>query len=807
MAKAKTDEPVRSVWREISGVLIALVGLMILLGILTYDPSQIAAFTNHPDWDSNLIGIFGAKTAYAAFMYFGVLAGFCIPLGIIWVGISTLLWSSRKIFPKLLWFTLALFCLAGLADMNEQFWMGWVQKLNIGTAGGLFGEVLVQRSLGYWIGHVGAAIVFFVLFFIALVRLLNIQLAELCKWIWEKIKSIKFEKPSEEEVFEKKREKAAAEPAPKPKKKRAVRRPKPKPEPEPELEPAPAAAQAPPEIDIQAMVEAQQSSAAAKDDAKPAVKRAAPKPKAKAKKAEAPAEGEFTATLDTESRDYRLPPLDLLDPSVPQAKGMSAAEVAQTAHVLQSTLEEFGVEAKVTGVQQGPVVTCYEILPAPGVRVERIKNLSDNIALKMHAESIRIQAPIPGKGVCGVEVPNTARASVFFRDMIESREFQSGKSALPLVLGKDVSGDTMVYDLAKMPHLLIAGATGAGKSVCMNSILTGLLMKHSPDDLRMILVDPKTVEFHQYNNLPHLVVPVITNAKKVALGLKWAIDEMERRFKWFRQAGVRDLSGFNARAVAKQEELFGDEVVTDPEKKQNDIPEKLPYIVIVIDELADLMAVAQAEIEAGIARLAAKSRAAGIHMILATQRPDVKVITGTIKANFPVRIAFKVSQKVDSRTILDRMGADSLLGKGDMLVLPPGSDKLIRSQGAFTSDGEIDNVTNFWKEQSQPEFITEIHEKIEKPTTELPEMDDGGDDEIIEQALEVIRQTKRASTSSLQRRLRIGYTRAARVMDQLEERGIIGPPDGAGPREILIDLDGEIPQNTGAVESDGTSQS
>jgi S-DNA-T family DNA segregation ATPase FtsK/SpoIIIE len=375
-------------------------------------------------------------------------------------------------------------------------------------------------------------------------------------------------------------------------------------------------------------------------------------------------------------------------------------------------------------------------------------------------------------------------------------------SALPVVLGKDVSGDTMVYDLAKMPHLLIAGATGAGKSVCMNSILTGLLMKHSPDDLRMILVDPKTVEFHQYNNLPHLVVPVITDAKKVALGLKWAIDEMERRFKWFRQAGVRDLTGFNSRAVVKQEELFGEEIVVDnPEKKKNSLPDKLPYIVIVIDELADLMAVAQAEIEAGIARLAAKSRAAGIHMILATQRPDVKVITGTIKANFPVRIAFKVSQKVDSRTILDRMGADALLGKGDMLVLPPGSDKLIRSQGAFTSDPEIDNVTNFWKEQSKPYFITEIHEKIEKPTSDLPEIDNGGDDEILEQALEVIRQTKRASTSSLQRRLRIGYTRAARVMDLLEERGIIGPPDGAGPREILIDLDGEIPQNTGTDDS------
>ena len=503
-------------------------------------------------------------------------------------------------------------------------------------------------------------------------------------------------------------------------------------------------------------------------------------------------------TSSTPQLKYILPSIDLLDPVVPQKKGMTATEIANTAQILQNALEEFGVEAKVTGVQQGPVVTCYEILPAAGVRVERIKSLQDNIALKMRAESIRIQAPIPGKGVCGVEIPNTTRLSVFFRDLISSAEFQSKKHALPLILGKDVNGDDMIFDLAKMPHLLIAGATGAGKSVCMNSILTGLLMKHSPEELSLILVDPKTVEFHQYNNLPHLVVPVITDAKKVALGLKWAIDEMERRFSWFRQAKVRDLSSFNARIIQKQEELFSEEELETVENKKDQIPEKLPYIVIVIDELADLMAVAQSEIEAGIARLAAKSRAAGIHLILATQRPDVKVITGTIKANFPVRIAFKVSQKVDSRTILDRMGADALLGRGDMLVLPPGSDKLIRSQGAFASDGEIERVTEFCKQQRQPIFIKEIHEKLEKPTSDLPEMDTGADDEMLQRAIEVIRQTKRASTSSLQRRLRIGYTRAARLMDLLEERGLIGPPpDGPGPREILIDLDGEIPQNVG----------
>ncbi len=783
MAKTKTEEPDRSGWREIAGILVGTVGLMLLLGVLSYNPADISVFRNVPG-SHNWIGPFGARTAYIAFMYFGV-AGYVIPFCVLWIGVSSVFWSAHKIYPRLLWLVLVLFCLSGLVDMNEQLWHGRVEHLNIGTPGGLMGEVLAQRSLGYWIGHAGAGIVFFVLLSIAVVRMLDLRVVELLKLLWEKAKTIELKNAEVEEVF--------PEPKQEPKRKRAPRKKR----------AVKAETEEQRQVDIRAMVEEQQKKA---DRKKPEPK--AEPVTASAKKELKPkannAEEEFAAHTGGEPpTDYKLPTLELLDPSKPQGKGMSANEVAETAEVLQKTLEEFGVEAQVTGVQQGPVVTCYEILPAPGVRVERIKQLADNIALKMHAESIRIQAPIPGKGVCGVEVPNTSRSSVFFRDLVESSDFQGGKSSLPLVLGKDVSGATMIYDLTKMPHLLIAGATGSGKSVCMNSILTGLLMKHTPDDMRLILVDPKTVEFQQYNNLPHLVVPVITNAKKVALGLKWAIDEMERRFKWFRHAGVRDLPGFNSRVIAKQEELFGAEVVDASEKAKEQVPEKLPYIVIVIDELADLMAVAQQEIEAGISRLAAKSRAAGIHMILATQRPDVKVITGTIKANFPVRIAFKVSQGNDSRTILDRVGAEKLLGKGDMLVVPPGADKQIRSQGAFTSDGEIDRVTKFWKEQSQPEFITEIHSKIEKKETDLPDMDNGEDDEIVEQAMEVIRQTKRASTSSLQRRLRIGYTRAARVMDLLEERGIIGPPDGAGPREILIDLDGEIPQNTGA-QSDAT---
>jgi S-DNA-T family DNA segregation ATPase FtsK/SpoIIIE len=782
MANKKTEEPVRSGWREIAGILTGTVGLLMLLAVLVYNPGDIALFCNQPS-ENRWVGRIGANLAFKLFMYFGV-AGYTIPLCTLWIGFSATFRSARKIYPRILWFLLGLFCLAGLLDM-QHVWYGSVQRLNVGSPGGLMGEMLAQRTLGDWIGHAGAGMVFVVLLAISVIRLLDLQVVDLAKKLWEAIKAFKVKPPTREEV---------AAPAEKPKRRRTVKKIR---------------AEAGKALNIQEMLEKRQSAARAEKKPQPAVENAErdkPKPKHQEKTKPRPEKSkEFAADIDGKTHaNYQLPSIDLLDPSVPQGKGMSADEIADTAEVLQSTLEEFGVEARVTGVQQGPVVTCYEIEPAAGVRVERIKALADNIALKMHAESIRIQAPIPGKGVCGVEVPNTARASVFFRDLVESSKFQRGKQALPLVLGKDVNGDSMIYDLAKMPHLLIAGATGSGKSVCMNSILTGMLMKHSPDDLRLILVDPKTVEFQQYNNLPHLVVPVITNPKKVALGLRWAIDEMERRYKWFNQSGVRDLPGFNARAIQKQEELFGDEVGASAEAdKEDQVPETLPYIVIVIDELADLMAVAQQEVEAGIARLAAKSRAAGIHMILATQRPDVKVITGTIKANFPVRIAFKVSQGNDSRTILDRVGAEKLLGKGDMLVVPPGSDRHIRSQGAFTSDGEIERVTTFCKDQCKPEFIAEIHEKIEKPSTELPEVDSGEDDEILAQAIEVIRQTKRASTSSLQRRLRIGYTRAARVMDLLEERGMIGPPDGAGPREILIDLDGEIPQNPGAVK-DGT---
>jgi S-DNA-T family DNA segregation ATPase FtsK/SpoIIIE len=461
----------------------------------------------------------------------------------------------------------------------------------------------------------------------------------------------------------------------------------------------------------------------------------------------------------------------------------------------------------VVRAEVGPVVTCYEVLPAPGIKVERIAGLQNNLALSLKATTVRVVAPIPGKGVVGIEVPNATAKMVYLREILESDKWRRGNIRLPLALGKDVGGNDIVADLTRMPHMLIAGATGSGKTVCMNSILAGLLMSRTPDELKLLLVDPKIVEFAAFNDLPHLVVPVVTDPKKVAIALRWAITEMEKRFKLFARANVRNIDSYNDRVVATQGDLFEAEKAP----KDADMPARVPYIVIVIDELADLMLAAGPDIENGIARLAQLSRAVGIHMIIATQRPSVNVITGTIKANFPARLAFQVAQKVDSRTILDQSGADTLLGRGDMLFLPPQTGKLVRGQGAMVKDSEIKLITEFIKQQARPSFIPQIQEELERPITAGGEAGgegdgDGDSDDLLPQAIAIIRETRRASTSSLQRRLSIGYNRAGRLMDRLEERGIVGPPRGSDPREILIDLDGDIPNNAGpdGMDADGS---
>ncbi|HXS67887.1 MAG TPA: DNA translocase FtsK, partial [Candidatus Polarisedimenticolia bacterium] len=512
--------------------------------------------------------------------------------------------------------------------------------------------------------------------------------------------------------------------------------------------------------------------------------------------------------------NYQLPPMDFLQhPDMTAKPTESKEELMANARLMQQTLGQFDIDVSLGDITKGPTITRYELHPAPGVKLEKITGLSNNIAAALKAERIHILAPVPGKSSVGVEVPNAVKTKVIMRDLLESDEWRNSKAKIPLALGKDVYGHPIVADLAEMPHLLIAGSTGSGKSVCINAIIASLLYKFSPDQLRFVMIDPKVVELQHYNTLPHLVVPVVTDPKKVILALRWVVNEMEKRYQIFAKVGVRNIATFNGRPnkkivpqepelplMAKKEKVepgaegFAvevDEQIVVPREDDIVIPEKLSYIVVSIDELADLMLVAPADVEMAIARITQMARAAGIHCIVATQRPSVDVITGVIKANIPARIAFQVAAKVDSRTILDAMGADKLLGKGDMLYLPPGSAKLIRAQGALITDQEIQMAVDFIAGQAKPSYEMEIHQQLSKPAASFG--DESGideDEEIVQQCIEVIRSEQKASVSLLQRRLRLGYTRAARIMDELENRGIVGPSKGAEPRDILIDLDG-----------------
>jgi S-DNA-T family DNA segregation ATPase FtsK/SpoIIIE len=494
---------------------------------------------------------------------------------------------------------------------------------------------------------------------------------------------------------------------------------------------------------------------------------------------------------------YRFPPLALLKEQVRAPARHSEEEHRGNAENLLRILGEFGVEVTLGEIHVGPVITRYELVPAAGVRVEKISGLDKNIALGMRAQSVRILAPIPGKAAVGVEVPNQNPTPVGLREILESEDWVSAKAELPIALGKDVSGKPLISDLAKMPHLLIAGATGSGKSVCINSIIASILYSKSPREVRLIMVDPKVVELKIFNSLPHMLIPVVTEPKKVPGALKWLLSEMGQRYQIFAKVNVRNISAFNARKKVPPEpppDGRGDLAAADDGLV---IPEHLPYIVAIIDELADLMMVAPAEIETSIARLAQLARAAGIHLIIATQRPSVNVITGVIKANLPSRIAFQVASQVDSRTILDVKGADTLIGRGDMLFSPPGTSRLVRAQGAFVSDEEVLGLVAYLKENNDPPvYAQSVQEHIDRASQEDEDLDgeeaDGelGDDETLyRQALEVLKSSRRASTSMLQRRLRIGYNRAARVMEMMEEKGIVGPENGSSPREILVDLD------------------
>jgi S-DNA-T family DNA segregation ATPase FtsK/SpoIIIE len=521
------------------------------------------------------------------------------------------------------------------------------------------------------------------------------------------------------------------------------------------------------------------------------------------------------ATATSSWENYVLPGIDLLEEHSLEARtATDPSELQDVQKVLIETLGQFGIAVAPGDITKGPTITRYEVYPAKGVRVDKIVSLERDLARATSAERINILAPIPGKDTVGIELANSRKVTVKLRELFQSTDWDSAKehAKIPLALGKDVYGKTIIADLAQMPHLLVAGTTGSGKSVCINALIASMLFRFTPEELRLVIIDPKMVEMQAYQSMPHLAFPIVTDPKKVLLALRWLIDEMERRYRMFARVGVRNIVGFNARPKKKTQKELDDEAAesgvspdrarrsTDaadatpikvPRDNEQEVPDRIPYVVVIVDELADLMQTAPADVENAIARITQMARAAGMHVIVATQTPRADVITGVIKANIPSRIAFQVASKIDSRVILDENGADRLLGQGDMLYLPPSASRLIRAQGVLVTDNEIHAVVDFVSKQSPPAFDTAMHEKLQ--STSAPEEEvTAEDEELVEKCIEIIRQEKRASTSLLQRRLRLGYTRAARIVDILEQRGILGPGEGAKPREILVDLDAAV---------------
>ncbi|MBI5507428.1 MAG: DNA translocase FtsK 4TM domain-containing protein [Deltaproteobacteria bacterium] len=488
--------------------------------------------------------------------------------------------------------------------------------------------------------------------------------------------------------------------------------------------------------------------------------------------------------VDETPRQFTLPSATLLDFQESTRAPIDAELLRDNAVKLTKTLKEYGIDGHVREIRPGPVVTMYEFVPAPGIKLSRIASLADDLAMSMAALRVRIVAPIPGKGAVGIEIPNESREMVYLKEMIAHDNFRKAKAKLTLALGKDIEGNATVANLAKMPHLLVAGTTGTGKSVSINSMIMSILFKATPDDVRMIMVDPKMLELSVYDGIPHLLLPVVTDPKKASLALRWAVEEMGRRYNVLSELGVRSIDGYNQKL--EDAAKAGEEVVLPPETEggESRVLRRMPYIVVVVDEFADLMMVAGREVEASIMRLAQMARAAGIHLILATQRPSVDVITGVIKANFPTRVAFQVASKHDSRTIIDQNGAEHLLGRGDMLYLSPGAGGLCRVHGAFVSDEEIDRTVKFLRAQGTPQYDESILAPREE--AEAGEENPADKDEMYDQAVAIVAETRQASISMIQRRLRIGYNRAARLVEVMEKEGIVGPADGAKPREVFV---------------------
>jgi len=820
-------------------------GLWLLVALLDYAPTQSSCATTDPI-GANLAGRWGANTTWVLLYTLGA-STWLVPLFLLWMLYVSLRNARHLAATRLTAIALCLLSLSGLAAMlqsispSDYFPQG---------PGGWVGALLYTRALHGTLGPFGAALLLGTLYLGGLLFIFTKDVgAEINRYlaafqIWRETAALRRAERAEARRLLKEaraKEKAAAAEAKAELKAQIAALKKGSTKPKAAASSATDSDEA--DNEQKARIADQVSAAVAaatKTSSAPETKgNDAPPALARGKKSalENGAAANSAANLDlkivqaeeikkvpvsipqSDDADYRFPDIALLSEQVTDTPGNSREEHQQNAENLLRILGDFGVTVRLGEIHVGPVITRYEVEPGTGVRVEKIAGLDKNIALGMRAQSVRILAPIPGKAAVGVEVPNKHATPVGIREIIESEDWARVKAELPIALGKDVSGKPLISDLTKMPHLLIAGATGSGKSVCINAIVASILYSKSPRDVRLLMVDPKVVELKIFNTLPHMLIPVVTEPKKVPAALKWLLGEMEQRYQLFAKCNVRNILGFNNRkkdapldpveaaARAQMEAIQNgngadesDEISVprEPaaeEQSREELPEKLPYIVAIVDELADLMMVAPAEIETSIARLAQLARAAGIHLIIATQRPSVNVITGVIKANLPSRIAFQVASQVDSRTILDTKGADNLIGRGDMLFSPPGSSRLVRAQGAFVSDDEVIAIVDALKVNGPPRYATSVQQQIDRAASdgdddgESDYGDLGEDSELFAQALDVLRSTKRASTSMIQRRLRIGYNRAARIMDLMEDKGIIGPENGSSPRDILVDLD------------------
>ncbi len=814
MARAQENNT-HSLHEVLSLVLLAL-GTLLFLALISYTPADVPSWFPLSSVASprgpvlNFIGRSGAIVACSSYAFLGA-ASYLIAALLLGYGGMKLLNPDQRLTSRAWWavaFVASGACLAqrfpSLLDMD---------RLNIAGAGGWVGKWIGDLFLRNFIGGPGSVIVLVVLYVSSLILLTGLhpiatarQIAAFPGQWMERRRAAQMARADEQErlVLEaarldrerRKLEKSLAKKGAAPSEEAA--------------EPA-----AGPVLELLADSEPTRPQPQIIDSSLP------PPPKKKDKK------DKFAPLTAVSCEDYELPSLDLLD--AVETEGREAADPNELLGIQDTvieTLAQFGIAVSRGDITRGPTITRYEVYPAKGVRVDKIVSLERDIARATRAERINILAPSPGKDTVGIEIANSKKQKVTLRELLESDDFQNAKAKIPIALGKDVYGKTIIADLAAMPHGLVAGTTGSGKSVCINSIIASILYRFTPADLRFIMIDPKVVEMQIYNTLPHLVVPVVTDPKKVLLALRWAIDEMEKRYAIFAKTGVRNIGSFNDRpmpktqaeldaiAAVKEAELTLDldpvapvepidpESLTSEERiekmttvrniRDTDliIPDRMPYIVIIVDELADLMQTAPADVESAIARITQKARAAGIHMIIATQTPRADVITGVIKANVPCRIAFQVASSLDSRVILDENGAERLLGQGDMMYRPPGTSRMIRAQGVLVTDEEIRQVVEHSSAQSEPAFENSIHERLQASGTDDEEEEvSDEDEELVEKCVEVMRQEKKASTSLFQRRLRLGYTRAARILDILEQRGYVGPGEGAKPRDILVDLD------------------